>query len=155
LLTHRLPVKSPWLTWIEPRWVHAKRGVCEPDGELTPRELRRRLCTHFETSSFSIQPFIPEAALGKVRYQEYQRNADRSRSRSAPIEWFDGQHEALIPQDLFDQCQEARKHRAAHRQATPRYNPYLLRNLVYCCRCCTSAPTENPFLAFGKMRSQA
>ncbi len=49
LLTHLLPVKSPWLNPIEPRWVHAKRGVCEPDGELTPSELRRRLCRHFDT----------------------------------------------------------------------------------------------------------
>jgi hypothetical protein len=51
LLTHLLPVKSPWLNPIEPRWVHAKRGVCEPDGELTLPELRRRLCAHFETQS--------------------------------------------------------------------------------------------------------
>jgi len=49
LLTHLLPVKSPWLNPIEPRWVHAKRGVCEPDGELTPTVLRSRLCVHFNT----------------------------------------------------------------------------------------------------------
>lgn len=49
LLTHLLTVKSPWLNPIEPRWVHAKRGVCEPDGELTPTILQRRLCAHFQT----------------------------------------------------------------------------------------------------------
>lgn len=49
LLPLLLPVKSPWLNPIEPRWVHAKRAVCEPDGALTPPELRRRLCCHFET----------------------------------------------------------------------------------------------------------
>lgn len=49
LLTHLLPVKSPWLNPIEPRWVHAKRAVCEPDSQLTPTELRRRLCVHFQT----------------------------------------------------------------------------------------------------------
>jgi transposase len=49
LLTHRLPVKSPWLNPIEPRWVHAKRGVCQPEGDLTPSELRRRLSAHFDT----------------------------------------------------------------------------------------------------------
>jgi transposase len=49
LLTCLLPVKSPWLNPIEPRWVHAKRAVCEPEGELTSPELRRRLCSHFET----------------------------------------------------------------------------------------------------------
>jgi hypothetical protein len=35
LLTFLLPKKSPWLNPIEPRWVHAKRQVCEPDGTLT------------------------------------------------------------------------------------------------------------------------
>ena len=52
LLVHHLPTKSPWLNPIEPRWVHAKRGVCEPDGDLTPAELRRRLCQHFDTTPF-------------------------------------------------------------------------------------------------------
>jgi len=49
LLTYRLPVKSPWLNPIEPRWLHAKRAVCEPNGELTPPVLRSRLCAHFDT----------------------------------------------------------------------------------------------------------
>lgn len=49
LLTHRLPIKSPWLNPIEPRWVHAKRGVCEPDGKLTPTSLHGRLYAYFET----------------------------------------------------------------------------------------------------------
>jgi hypothetical protein len=92
--------------------------------------------------------------LGKVKYQEYRRNADRSRSRSVPVECFDGQHEALISQALFDRCQAARHLRVAHRQATPRYTPYLLRGLIYCYSCCTSAPTEYSFPAFGKMRGQ-
>lgn len=49
LLVHGLPLKSPWLNPIEPCWVHAKRAVCEPDGDLSPPELRRRLCAHFKT----------------------------------------------------------------------------------------------------------
>lgn len=52
LITHLLPVKSPWLNPIEPRWIHAKRGVCEPDGELPSVELRRRLCHHFDAEPF-------------------------------------------------------------------------------------------------------
>ena len=93
--------------------------------------------------------------LGKVRYQQYKRHADRSRDYTVPVEWFDGQHEAVISQELFDRCQEVRAKRASHRQATARYNPYLLRGLVYCYRCCNSAPMEVPFPAFGKMRCQA
>jgi hypothetical protein len=49
LLTCLLPVKSPWLNPIEPRWVHAKRTVCEPDGPLSAVELTRRICVHFGT----------------------------------------------------------------------------------------------------------
>ncbi len=51
LLTFLLPKKSPWLNPIEPRWIHAKRKVCEPEGELTACELQWRLCAHFNTSS--------------------------------------------------------------------------------------------------------
>lgn len=52
LLTHLLPVKSPWLNPIEPRWVHAKRGVLESKENLAAAELRRRLCVHFNTQPF-------------------------------------------------------------------------------------------------------
>ncbi|GIK65291.1 MAG: integrase [Chloroflexota bacterium] len=92
--------------------------------------------------------------LGKIKYQQFRRNADRSRSYSAPIEFFEGQHEPLVSQELFDRCQAVREERVAHRQPTLKYNPYLLRNLVYCYRCCNSAPQAVPFPAFGKMRAQ-
>jgi hypothetical protein len=29
----RLPVKSPWLNPIEPRWLHGKRAIVEPQGD--------------------------------------------------------------------------------------------------------------------------
>ena len=93
--------------------------------------------------------------LGKVRYQQTRRNSDRSRDYSAPTEWFDGQHEPLISQALFDRCQEVRGTRVTHRQATPKYVPYLLRGLIFCYRCCTSQPQQVPFPAFGRMRCQA
>jgi hypothetical protein len=34
--------------------------------------------------------------IGEVKYQEYYRNADGSRSYDAPVQWFKGQHEPLI-----------------------------------------------------------
>jgi transposase len=51
LLTHLLPLKSPWLNPIEPRWVHAKRAIWEPNGALSVDETKRRLCAHFGTQS--------------------------------------------------------------------------------------------------------
>ena len=39
-----LPSKSPWLHPIEPKWLHGKRKVVEPDGLLTAAELADRVC---------------------------------------------------------------------------------------------------------------
>ncbi len=39
-----LPIKSPWLNPIEPKWVHGKRKVVEPDGLLGAYELADRVC---------------------------------------------------------------------------------------------------------------
>jgi hypothetical protein len=43
-----LPIKSPWLNPIEPKWVHSKRKVVEPDGLLTAYELADRVCGVFD-----------------------------------------------------------------------------------------------------------
>jgi hypothetical protein len=42
-----LPKKSPWLNAIEPKWVHGKRKVVEPDGLLGAHELAERVCRVF------------------------------------------------------------------------------------------------------------
>jgi transposase len=39
-----LPTKSPWLNPIEPKWLHGKRKVVEPDRLLTAAELADRVC---------------------------------------------------------------------------------------------------------------
>jgi len=35
---------------IEPRWVHAKKAVVEPDGLLSVQQLAERICAHFGCS---------------------------------------------------------------------------------------------------------
>lgn len=47
LIACYLPLKSPWLNPIEPRWVHAKRQVMEPAGLLSGQELAERVYSHF------------------------------------------------------------------------------------------------------------
>ena len=42
-LVCRLPVKSPWLNPIEPRWLHGKRAIVEPERTLTTHELMDRV----------------------------------------------------------------------------------------------------------------
>jgi hypothetical protein len=47
ILACGLPSRSPWLNPIEPEWLHGKRAVCEPDGELTGAALMERVCEHY------------------------------------------------------------------------------------------------------------
>jgi transposase len=42
-----LPIKSPWLNPIEPKWVHGKRRVVEPARLLSAREVEERICAAF------------------------------------------------------------------------------------------------------------
>ena len=42
-----LPVKAPWLNPIEPKWMHGKRAIVEPDRTLTADEVRERVIKHF------------------------------------------------------------------------------------------------------------
>jgi hypothetical protein len=47
IITCLLPKKSPWLNAIEPKWIHGKRKVVEPDGLLGAYELAHRVCAAF------------------------------------------------------------------------------------------------------------
>jgi DDE superfamily endonuclease len=42
-----LPVKSPWLNPIEPKWVHGKRTIVQPDLLLSAHEVADRACAYF------------------------------------------------------------------------------------------------------------
>jgi hypothetical protein len=44
ILSCPLPVKSPWLNPIEPRWIHTQRKIVEPARLLTARDLEDRVC---------------------------------------------------------------------------------------------------------------
>jgi transposase len=42
-----LPIKSPWLNPIEPKWAHGKRRVVEPSRLLATDDLIDRVCAAF------------------------------------------------------------------------------------------------------------
>ncbi len=42
-----LPVKSPWLNPIEPKWAHGKKAVVEPGPLLAANEVRTRVCDYY------------------------------------------------------------------------------------------------------------
>ncbi len=50
-----LPVKSPWLNSIEPKWLHGKRAVVEPEGKLAMQELTGRVSQYYECE---LLPFL-------------------------------------------------------------------------------------------------
>lgn len=41
-----LPVKSPWLNAIEPKWAHGQKVIVEPDRKLTAQETIARVCDY-------------------------------------------------------------------------------------------------------------
>jgi DDE superfamily endonuclease len=47
LVVYHLPSKSPWLNPIEPKWVHGKRAVSEPDHLLSADELEARVFDYY------------------------------------------------------------------------------------------------------------
>jgi hypothetical protein len=47
LLVSFLPVKSPWLNPIEPKWLHGKKRVAEPARLLSAAELADRVCATY------------------------------------------------------------------------------------------------------------
>jgi transposase len=52
-----LPVKSPWLNPIEPKWAHGKKAIVEPDRLLTAAEVRERVRVYYDCD--------PEAPLAQ------------------------------------------------------------------------------------------
>lgn len=47
IITCLLPVRSPWLNPIEPKWLHGKRAVVESDRKLSKTELIERVYQHY------------------------------------------------------------------------------------------------------------
>jgi hypothetical protein len=47
ILACRLPSKSPWLNPIEPKWIHGKRAIVEPDRLLSAPEIVERVYAYY------------------------------------------------------------------------------------------------------------
>lgn len=66
LLVCHLPVKSPWLNPIEPKWVHSKRAIVEPTRLLSAQEVADRVCAFqgcpHETHLSLPDPILDEAS---------------------------------------------------------------------------------------------
>lgn len=47
ILACYLPVKSPWLNAIEPKWMHGKKAIAEPERKLTAQEVKDRVYDYY------------------------------------------------------------------------------------------------------------
>ena len=61
ILACRLPSKSPWLNPIEPKWVHGKRAIVEPDRLLSAQEVMERVYAYYGCTA-EAHPAISEKA---------------------------------------------------------------------------------------------
>jgi hypothetical protein len=61
ILACLLPTKSPWLNPIEPKWVHGKRAVLEPERVLCAAELEARVYAYYDCTP-EAHLAIPEKA---------------------------------------------------------------------------------------------
>jgi len=52
-------VKAPWLNAIEPKWVHGKRAIVEPDRKLSGDEVKQRACEYYGCKP---EPPLPKPA---------------------------------------------------------------------------------------------
>ena len=62
IVTCRLPSKSPWLNPIEPKWVHGKRAIVEPDRLLSAQEIMDRVYTYYGCTEDAHQVISEKAA---------------------------------------------------------------------------------------------
>jgi hypothetical protein len=74
ILVCPLPTKSPWLNPIEPKWVHGKRAVVEPDGLLPAAVLEERVCDYY---GCPVEPHltIPQAVAGSCTSRLLKKSA--------------------------------------------------------------------------------
>lgn len=73
-----LPRESPWLNPIEPKWVHGKRRVVEPNGLLTTNALAERVCAAYGFVESGAPSSIPVAGRSPDRILGGEAEAERS-----------------------------------------------------------------------------
>ena len=93
--------------------------------------------------------------LGYIKYQPYACHSDGRRRYDGEIKWFEGKHEAVIDEKLFEKCQQIRAKKAKFSTYHPKFRHYLLRDLIFCAECLQNMPSGVTDDNFGKMRPQS
>lgn len=73
--------------------------------------------------------------LGEIRYTSYRKQGNGRRDKSVPVEWFKGQHPAIISQVLFDRCHQVRSLATGRRTPVRSVVSYPLSGILRCGHC--------------------
>ncbi len=65
ILACYLPIKSPWLNAIEPKWVHGKKAIVEPERLLNAQEIKGRVCEHYRCEQ--LEPLVQKIETERPR----------------------------------------------------------------------------------------
>jgi transposase len=65
ILACYLPIKSPWLNAIEPKWVHGKKAIVEPQRRLSAQEIKVRVCEHYRCEQ--LEPLVQKVESKRPR----------------------------------------------------------------------------------------
>lgn len=77
---------------------------------------------------------------------------ERKRSRRGRMTWFEGKHEGLISQKLFEECKEIRSSRTKTFKTARQMRSYILPDRVFCARCIAEDDQHYDDPNFGRMR---
>jgi hypothetical protein len=92
---------------------------------------------------------------GRVPYAEtlYRGTlGEGKQSNRKRKQWFEGNHEGFISDELFETCQEIRGNLVKTRQSIGIVHTYILHDRIYCARCISSKPKKLVDSNYGKMR---
>jgi len=92
---------------------------------------------------------------GRVSYTEtiYRGSLGQGRmARRNREQWFEGKHERIVDDELFDRAMQVRFDARRLNQRVTQVRTYALQDRVYCARCTASKPEDVVDLNFGKMR---
>lgn len=92
---------------------------------------------------------------GRVGYAETIYAGSLGQRRASPRkrrEWFEGKHEAIVSDELFEACQQVRKKLAKVRKTKQQRRSYVLSGRVYCAQCLADHHEQMADPNYGKMR---
>jgi DNA invertase Pin-like site-specific DNA recombinase len=95
---------------------------------------------------------------GRVGYSETvyagASLGQRRKSRRNHIEWYEGRHEAILSDELFEACQAVRERLACTHKTTSQSHTYILPDRVFCGHCIARGDGNLADPNYDKMRIQ-